>query len=359
MNKRRISRKIKKRLPLIISILIGLVIGVLCAVFDAYDTLLYVVLALLLSFFLHIILHEGGHLIGGLISGYRFESFRIGGVLLVKIDGKLRIKWMPIAGTGGQCLLSPPDCAPEDAPYLVYHAAGSAMNILSALLHVPLLFTPGIVRIYAICMLVVGLYFGLLNGIPLRVTGIDNDGMNIRRMKNDPTLRTVVFRQLQINAAHSAGTRLRDMPDTWFETYEHTLLHGAMRFCRLIDQGAYNEALSYGQMLLRSSRLNRIHRGAITNDVETLKLLTGLRVFSESAFLKAYRKSMAYDPAVQRARFVRALLHDRDEAAAAKIFSQFERACRRSPTPASNATEAELIAAARARYDELTQTEGA
>ena len=356
MKKRRIPRKIKKHLPLIIAVIVGAVLGVICAMFDAYDTLLLSCIFLCLFFFLQLILHEGGHLIGGLLSGYKFESFRIGGVLLTKIEGKLRLKWMPIAGTGGQCLLSPPDCAPEDAPYLVYHAAGSAMNILTALLHIPLIFTTA--RIYAICMLVVGLYFGILNGVPLRVQGIDNDGMNIKNMRRDPTLRTVIIRQLQINAAQSNGQRLRDMPEEWFETYDHAHLHGALQFCRLLDAGAYDEALIYGQTLLRNRKLNRIHRGAVMSDVESLKLLMGQRVFSESAFLKQYRKQMAYDPAVQRARFVRALLHDRDEAAAEKIYRQFERACRRSPVPASNASEIELIAAARAKYDEITQPEG-
>lgn len=359
MKKLRLPRKLKKYLPLIIGIVIGAVLGVICAIFGAYDTLLWACLFLYLAFSLQLILHEGGHLLGGLLSGYRFESFRIGGVLLTKIEGKLRLRWMPIAGTGGQCLLSPPDCKPEDAPYLIYHASGSAMNLIAALLHIPLLFMPGIARIYAICMIVVGLYFGILNGVPLRVQGIDNDGMNIKNMQKDPSLRVVIFRQLQINAAQSAGTRLRDMPQEWFCADDHEHLHGAVRFCYLLDRGDYAGALDYGQQLLRNRRLNRIHRGAVQSDVETLKLLHGQHVFAQSEALKAYRKSMAYDPAVQRALFVRALLKDRDEAAAEKIYQRFERACRRSPVPASNASEMEIISAARAIYEETKQTEGA
>lgn len=361
MKKPRIPRSIKKRLPLIIACLVGVVIGVLCAIFDAYGTLLWTIGALYLSFFLQLILHEGGHLLGGLISGYRFESFRIGGVLLTRLEGRLRLRWMPVSGTGGQCLLSPPDCPPEDAPYLVYHAAGSAMNLIVSLLHAPLLFTPGIVRIYAICMIVVGLYFFILNGIPMRVQGIDNDGMHIRSMKKDLSLRTVIFNQLRINAAHSAGTRLSDMPDAWFECYAHTHLHGAMQFCRLIDQGAYDEALAFGQMLLRDRRLNRIHRGAVMSDVESLKLLLCKPVAGESEFLRAYRKSMAYDPSVQRALFIRALLKENDPIAAGQIFTRFERACRRSPVPASNAAEYAFITAARAVYEQkiIDQMEGA
>ena len=36
------------------------------------------ILLLYVPFFLQILLHEEGHLIGGLLSGYRFSSFRIG-----------------------------------------------------------------------------------------------------------------------------------------------------------------------------------------------------------------------------------------------------------------------------------------
>ena len=34
--------------------------------------------ALVVSYPLHILVHEGGHLIAGLLSGYRFVSFRVG-----------------------------------------------------------------------------------------------------------------------------------------------------------------------------------------------------------------------------------------------------------------------------------------
>ena len=41
-------------------------------------------LLLVIAFFLQIILHEGGHLIAGLMTGYRFSSFRIGNRMLLK-----------------------------------------------------------------------------------------------------------------------------------------------------------------------------------------------------------------------------------------------------------------------------------
>ena len=57
----------------------------------------------LVAFVLQIVLHEGGHLLFGLLSGYRFVSFRIFNWTLIRQEGKFRLKRFGIAGTGGQC----------------------------------------------------------------------------------------------------------------------------------------------------------------------------------------------------------------------------------------------------------------
>ncbi len=62
----------------------------------------------LVAFILQIVLHEGGHLLFGLLSGYRFVSFRIFNWTLIRQEGKFRLKRFGIAGTGGQCLMLPP-----------------------------------------------------------------------------------------------------------------------------------------------------------------------------------------------------------------------------------------------------------
>ena len=67
--------------------------------------------------FAHVIIHEGGHLVCGLISGWKYLSFRVGNLTLVKQDGKLKCKKTTVAGTGGQCLMIPPQCEPENARF--------------------------------------------------------------------------------------------------------------------------------------------------------------------------------------------------------------------------------------------------
>ena len=59
---------------------------------------------LFLAGFLQIIIHEGGHLIMGLIYKFKFVSFRVFQLTLIKYQGKYKLKNFHIQGTGGQCL---------------------------------------------------------------------------------------------------------------------------------------------------------------------------------------------------------------------------------------------------------------
>ena len=65
---------------------------------------LYIVLFLIFLYFimfLQTVIHELGHLLFGLATGYKFSSFRIGGVIFVKDNGKLRVKRYFPCGYGG------------------------------------------------------------------------------------------------------------------------------------------------------------------------------------------------------------------------------------------------------------------
>ena len=66
-------------------------------------------LGLFVGSFLQLIVHEAGHLVCGLITGYKFVSFRVFSYTLYKEDDKCKVKKFSLSGTAGQCLLSPPD----------------------------------------------------------------------------------------------------------------------------------------------------------------------------------------------------------------------------------------------------------
>lgn len=98
------------------------------------------VLSFLISQMFLIILHETGHLVCGLLSGYKFVSFRIYSLTFIKMDGRLRVRRYSIAGTGGQCLLTPPDLPLKKIPTGWYNFGGVLFNIIALLAVVPLFF---------------------------------------------------------------------------------------------------------------------------------------------------------------------------------------------------------------------------
>lgn len=69
------------------------------------------IVAAVVAYFICVIVHEAGHLVCGLLTGYGFVSFRIFSFTFIREAGRLRVKRFAIAGTGGQCLLSPPEVA--------------------------------------------------------------------------------------------------------------------------------------------------------------------------------------------------------------------------------------------------------
>lgn len=93
-----------------------------------------------IAMLIQIIVHEAGHLVFGLISGYKFSSFRIFSFMWVKEDGKMRLKRLSIAGTGGQCLMSPPDMVDGRIPVVLYNLGGSLMNVIVSLVFFMLYF---------------------------------------------------------------------------------------------------------------------------------------------------------------------------------------------------------------------------
>ena len=180
------------------------------------------IISFILSIVVHILFHEGGHLVAGLLSGYRFVSFRIFSFTLLKSEGKMHIKRFKIAGTGGQCILTPPQKPIEQINTTWYNAGGFIANLLlsgGALCGFFFVGTP-IARSSLFIFALTGIFFALLNGLPLKVGGIPNDGYNIKMLRKNLESKKAMCTQLRVNALVQEGMRPIEMPSEWFVT-EH------------------------------------------------------------------------------------------------------------------------------------------
>ena len=213
------------------------------AISDSLGVKIVILIAVLISFFIavyiQIIVHEGGHYVFGKLTGYKFSSFRIGSIMFIRENGRVTRKKFTIAGTGGQCLMSPPEYKDDSYPYILYNLGGSIANIFFGILcwglykvvpNVPVLST----FLYALCA--IGLLFAVINGVPMKTAGIANDGYNIISMTKDSEARKAFWIQLQVNAVQTSGIRLRDMPEQWFRWPEESkiknpLIGGVAVFC--------------------------------------------------------------------------------------------------------------------------------
>lgn len=212
------------------------------------------------AFLLQVIIREGGHLVFGLLTGYRFLSFRIFGLVWVRENGRLRLKRQSIAGTAGQCLMAPPERTDGKRPFVLYNIGSVIANgstaLLSLALYVLCFRMPGL-SAFLWYMFVAGLAFALENGVPTRTEQIDNDGYNLWAISQSGAALDAFYLQLRIVGQIAGGVRLKDMPEEWFTLPAKEELHNSMIAVRaafacnrLMDKLALAEAYSLMVQLL-------------------------------------------------------------------------------------------------------------
>ena len=259
------------------TLVIGDSLDSVCSRFSEFGALqmagvfLAAILLLLLSIFLQVILHEGGHLVCGLATGYRFVSFRIFSLTFIRKDGKLCIRRFSIAGTGGQCLLAPPEKPLAYIPTALYNLGGVLANLSAAILaFLPLLTADGLpylLKFFLLTFSLTGLFLALMNGIPMKIGGIGNDADNMRLLLKDSKSKQALVTQLRVNALVQEGMRPKDMPAEWFGQAEGIDYKNAlqatialMHASRLLDLEEWEAAHhAFGRVMDHRHEIGRAH----------------------------------------------------------------------------------------------------
>jgi len=344
----------KKFLVALISLAAGAAIGVGISMLASYSdstssnanigtTIINIIVAVLMigvAAYMQIILHEAGHLVCGLINGYRFVSFRIGSLTIIKQNEKLRIKRFNIAGTGGQCLLAPPKDAPlDEVPTMLYNAGGVLSNIITATIALILLLNYKTIMpmwlIYLLCGNVVfGYVFALLNGIPLKLGGIGNDGYNMLNLNKNKQSVKAFSMILIANEMNQNGTRPKDIPSEYIELGENIDYGDSlqcnleiMRISKVLDSG--DTASAYEQfkqlidchqhemlpMLTMEAKTELAFTALATGDKELAQNILSDKKLN--SYIKVHSKVMT---SKQRLLMAKALFLDNDREKAEDIY---------------------------------------
>ncbi len=367
--KKTIFEKLSSAFQTIIYVLVGMVTAGVCIYFEEIffgeEVTKTQVLMLMLggfslmfvSFILHIIVHEAGHLVGGLLSGYKFISFRVFNIMLIKTDGKLCVKRLSLAGTGGQCLMRPPEMRNGGIPVFSYNMGGSFMNYIfsSILVTISMLLNGAPIAQFVLIMLsICGFAFALANGIPMNTGLVTNDGYNAIKLSGDKAALRAFWIQMKMNEMMAYGKGIGDMPKEWFEIPSDEDMKNAMVSplgvfgCNyLMEKREFEKAESTIQHLLSiESGIVGVHRSLMLCDRIYLRLMAGDTETATQLYdgdLKKFIKSMKNFPQVIRTEYAYALLCENDEAKAKTIMERFLKVEKTYPYPSDANSEKELM----------------
>ena len=315
-------------------------------------------LGMYVALFFHMIVHEAGHLLFGLMTGYKFSSFRIASFMWLKENGKLKLKRLSLAGTGGQCLMIPPDMKDGKIPLVLYNLGGSFINIILGALFLAgyLLFSDvPFLSPLLLMFAVVGFMTAMMNGIPMRMGTVDNDGYNAFALSKNKEAVEAFWVQLKVSEQSSKGIRLKDMPSEWFamptdEAMKNSMVATRCVFTcnRLMDEEKFEEADALMAHLLEiESGIVGLHHDLLTCDriyVELIgknrrEVIQDMLTKKQMKFMKAMKKF----PSVLRTEYALALFFENDTEKAKKIRSEFEKVAKTYPYSQDIESERDLM----------------
>lgn len=317
-------------------------------------SLLLMVFSLIIFLTLGIIIHETGHLVMGLLTGYKFISFRVGKRMILKQDEHLVFKKYDIAGTGGQCILEPPEYN-DYFPYFWYNFGGGLFNLLfAALCLIIVTFTNNtLIILGAIIGLGINMLLALTNLVPLQL-GVPNDGYNIYYLYKEPHCRFGLYAQMKSYSLLAKKIKFEDMDPALFKIPDHANLDNHLlqsiffnQLNLLHEQHRFDQALELLEKVNHDCNLIQIYQNEL--DCEYLFYLIYQNP-SDPTIKERYDKITKYlkttaPTAIERQRLLYAyeLLVNRDSASAKLHLDKFEEIAENYPFDVLVETERSVI----------------
>lgn len=354
--------------------LVGMIFGFVCAeglVFPQGDLtledLVEGILFMVISFVGCGFIHELGHLIGGKLTGYHFLLFRLGSVALYRNhEGKFSLKKYGIPGTIGQCLLLPPRGVPfRDVEIDWYLLAGGVANFVAALFAcIYFIIFPELWK-YILTFILISIFFGGINLVPLKVGGICNDGYTRKLCYSDPQAHEALMTQLSVVGEFARGTTLEEMPPAWFypkfslqeRMTSNPMVAAVWEYTgwRFLLTGDYFQAKIIFESIGHNKDLMDMQRNEALYDYLTAMLLEGrveeVKLFPVTKGMKRHKKAFSkYFLSGARYDYAYATLVSGNGKRAKEAKAKFEKVAKKYPFEGEILTEESIMEQIDATY---------
>ena len=345
-----------------VSIILGIVLGILAAKYLPEILNINEFLAIFLCIiaaYVQIVIHEAGHLVFGLVSGYKFSSFRIGNIMIAKYGNKMKVKFFKIPGTGGQCIMIPPDLKKDKMPFVLYGYGGCIANIITSILFIILCLcfpNNGYVASICVALATIGIVAALLNGIPLKLGGICNDGYNVMAQKKEPKAMRAMWTQLSANNRLMQGESLKTIPEDWLYMPDEKGLNntiiatiGVFYANKLLVMEEFDKTIkTIDKLISEDNEVLELHKKLLICDKIFCILMTNndsqeIDKLNNKEQIK-FMKQMKKYPSVLRTQYALELIHKGNLEESKKIKATFEKVGKNYPYSGDIQDERNLMA---------------
>lgn len=326
----------------------------------------FIFLALFFMLF-HIIIHEGGHMVMGLATGWKYCSFRVGNITLVKRDGKLEWKKTTVAGTGGQCLMIPPECEPTKCPFFLYLLGGGLFNIVTGGIAFGIgMLTGGIPQVILNIFAIMGIGTGLSNLFPAKLGGTNNDGYQIFiELPKNGEAKKYMCCLLSANAILMENDSTKALPENIRniilsldgEDCSNTSVTNLLFFKNTIlqEEGRYEEAREIFRKVAENPDALQIFKNEANCELMYYEIMDECRAEEIDKLydkkLQEYIKATALYPSRKRLMYAYYLIYKGDKAEADKEYEALLKTAKSHPSKAEGAIDLKEAERIKAHYE--------
>ena len=202
----------------------------------------------------------------------------------------------------------------------------------------------------------------LINGIPLQVGGISNDGRNALLLGKNPKSLRAFWLQLYVNGLLSEGERYKNMPEEWFfvpsgeDLFDPMICTvGVMKYNYYFDTHEFDKAETIVNYMLHAPGLLGLHKNELLCEFLFLKIFRGAEPSEIDALytkeLDKYIKATANYVSRRRLAFAYQLLYRKNVTMAQKCLEVFEKTVKTYPYSSEIENEKEIIELIKAKAE--------